>query len=201
MRSEILGDRQRFTASSLTLPGVTRTFQAFPDAAEENGLSRLYACIHFRHAVSAGRRQGRSIGQAVESTQTDPTATITAVRNWVKPPAAPEHYLQEVLSARLDGTSVWKISRPAMGRQRRQPTPKVRVDGAKRAPSRVRPSRAKLERAVHASQVAAEWSRIAPLWRLMPPDPTVSVIDGFRQPDDTLPRSIGRPAKAQQPRK
>jgi hypothetical protein len=62
---EILGDRQRFTATSLTLPGVTRTFKRVSDAAEENGLSRLYAGIHFRHAVSAGRRQGRSIGQAV----------------------------------------------------------------------------------------------------------------------------------------
>ena len=62
---ELLGDKQRFTAASLTLPGVTRTFKRFSDAAEENGLSRLYAGIHFRHAVSAGRRQGRSIGQAV----------------------------------------------------------------------------------------------------------------------------------------
>ena len=62
---EVLGDRQRFTATSLTLPGVTRSYKRFSDAAEENGLSRIYAGIHFRHAVRAGRRQGRSIGQAV----------------------------------------------------------------------------------------------------------------------------------------
>jgi hypothetical protein len=62
---ELLGDTQRFTATSLTLPGVTRSFTRFSDAAEENGLSRLYAGIHFRDAVNAGRRQGRSIGRAV----------------------------------------------------------------------------------------------------------------------------------------
>ena len=33
--------------------------------AEENGLSRIYAGIHFRDAVLAGRRQGRGGGQAV----------------------------------------------------------------------------------------------------------------------------------------
>ena len=62
---ELLGDRVRFNADSLTLPGVTRRFKGFSAAAEENGLSRLYAGIHFTHAVKDGRRQGRSIGRAV----------------------------------------------------------------------------------------------------------------------------------------
>ena len=62
---ELLGDKVRFEADSLTLPGVTRHFKGFSAAAEENGLSRLYAGIHFRHAVKDGRRQGRSIGRAV----------------------------------------------------------------------------------------------------------------------------------------
>jgi hypothetical protein len=62
---EIFGDTVRFSASSLTLPGVTRHFKRFSEAAEENGLSRLYAGIHFRQAVRDGRRQGRSIGRAV----------------------------------------------------------------------------------------------------------------------------------------
>jgi hypothetical protein len=44
---------------------VTRQFKGFSAAAQENGLSRLYAGIHFRHAVRDGRRQGRSIGRAV----------------------------------------------------------------------------------------------------------------------------------------
>jgi len=62
---ELLGDKVRFSATSLTLPGVTRQFKGFSAAAEENGRSRLYAGIHFRYAVREGRRQGRSIGQAV----------------------------------------------------------------------------------------------------------------------------------------
>jgi hypothetical protein len=62
---ELLGDRLRYSADSLTLPGVTRDFKGFSAAADENGLSRLYAGIHFQRAVKDGRRQGRSIGNAV----------------------------------------------------------------------------------------------------------------------------------------
>ena len=62
---ELLGDHERYSTTSLTLPGVTRHFKGFSAPAEENGLSRLYAGIHFRHAVADGRRQGRSIGRAV----------------------------------------------------------------------------------------------------------------------------------------
>ena len=62
---DLLGDRLRYSADSLTLPGVTRDFKGFSAAAEENGLSRIYAGIHFRQAVKDGRRQGRSIGRAV----------------------------------------------------------------------------------------------------------------------------------------
>jgi hypothetical protein len=62
---ELFGDKVRHSATSLTLPGVTRHFKGFSDAADENGLSRIYAGIHFRHAVRDGRRQGRGIGRAV----------------------------------------------------------------------------------------------------------------------------------------
>jgi hypothetical protein len=55
----------RYQTTSLTLPGVTRSYHGFAQAAEENGLSRIYAGIHFPHAVRDGSRQGRSIGQAV----------------------------------------------------------------------------------------------------------------------------------------
>jgi hypothetical protein len=61
----LFGDNVRFDATSLTLPGVTRRYQRFSDAARENGLSRVYAGIHFPHAVKDGHRQGRSVGQAV----------------------------------------------------------------------------------------------------------------------------------------
>lgn len=62
---ELLGERVRYSATSLTLPGVTREYRGFAQAAQENGLSRLYAGIHFRHAIQDGRRQGRGIGRAV----------------------------------------------------------------------------------------------------------------------------------------
>ena len=62
---ELFGDKVRYSMTSLTLPGVTRQYRGFSHAAEENGMSRLYAGIHFRHAIKDGRRQGRSIGQAV----------------------------------------------------------------------------------------------------------------------------------------
>jgi membrane-associated phospholipid phosphatase len=61
----IFGDRVGYEATSLTLPNVTRGYRGFSQAAEENGLSRLYAGIHFRHAIQDGRRQGRAIGKAV----------------------------------------------------------------------------------------------------------------------------------------
>jgi hypothetical protein len=62
---ELFGDKLRYSTTSLTLPGVTRHYRGFSQAAQENGLSRLYAGIHFRHAVKDGRRQGRGVGQAV----------------------------------------------------------------------------------------------------------------------------------------
>ena len=61
----LFGDDERFEMTSLTLPGVTRRYRGFSAPAEENGLSRLYAGIHLRHAIDEGRRQGRSIGRAV----------------------------------------------------------------------------------------------------------------------------------------
>jgi len=60
-----LSDRVHFGADSLTLPGVTREFEGFSAAAEENGQSRIYAGIHFGHAVKDGRRLGRGIGRSV----------------------------------------------------------------------------------------------------------------------------------------
>ncbi len=58
------GDKVRYSATSLTLPGVTRQFRGFSQAAKENGRSRIYAGIHFPYAVSHGYRQGKSVGRA-----------------------------------------------------------------------------------------------------------------------------------------
>ena len=61
----LFGDKVDYDTTSLTLPGVTRHYTGFSAAARENGLSRVYACIHFQHAVKDGHKQGRSIGRAV----------------------------------------------------------------------------------------------------------------------------------------
>ena len=65
---DVFGNQVRYDTTSLTLPGVTRSYRGFAQPAEENGLSRIYAGIHFPHAVRDGRHQGRSIGQAVADT-------------------------------------------------------------------------------------------------------------------------------------
>lgn len=59
----ILGDRQRFEATSPFLPGVTRRFTSFSQAAEETGMSRVYGGIHFQRAVRDGHRLGRAVGR------------------------------------------------------------------------------------------------------------------------------------------
>jgi len=51
-----------FTAESDFLPGETRTFERFSDAAAEAALSRLYGGIHYRSANEDGLRAGVSIG-------------------------------------------------------------------------------------------------------------------------------------------
>jgi hypothetical protein len=64
-------DRISFRTCSLTLPSgstctdpspVTRTYDSFSAAAEENGLSRILVGFHFRHAVEDGIKHGRMIG-------------------------------------------------------------------------------------------------------------------------------------------
>ena len=44
------------------LPGITRKFWSFSEAARENGASRILAGIHFATAVQAGYEQGERIG-------------------------------------------------------------------------------------------------------------------------------------------
>ncbi len=59
------GNSATFAATSVTLPGVTRQFRSFSEAATENGLSRIYAGIHFRRAVNDGYQLGRDVGRKV----------------------------------------------------------------------------------------------------------------------------------------
>ncbi|HEY2742791.1 MAG TPA: vanadium-dependent haloperoxidase [Gaiellaceae bacterium] len=55
------GDHQHFSLTSPALPGVTRSFTSFRDAAQEAGLSRIYAGQHTRIDHNAGLTLGHSI--------------------------------------------------------------------------------------------------------------------------------------------
>lgn len=54
-----------FTTSSAGLPGVTRSFDSFTQAANEAGISRIYGGIHFQSANEDGLAAGRALGNYV----------------------------------------------------------------------------------------------------------------------------------------
>lgn len=54
-----------FTTSSIGLPGVTRSFDSFTQAANEAGISRIYGGIHFQSANEDGLGAGRALGNYV----------------------------------------------------------------------------------------------------------------------------------------
>ncbi len=60
-----LGASVPFAVTSKTLPGVTRRFKSFSQAAREAGLSRVYGGIHFIHAVEDGWAAGARVGRDV----------------------------------------------------------------------------------------------------------------------------------------
>jgi membrane-associated phospholipid phosphatase len=59
------GDRQHFSVTSPALPNVTRSFTSFSAAAEEAGLSRIYAGQHFRFDHEAGLELGDEVARFV----------------------------------------------------------------------------------------------------------------------------------------
>ena len=67
-----LGDPITFDVTSESLAGTTRHFTSFSDAAEEAGLSRIYAGQHFRFDHLAGRHLGRQVASSVLSTLLQP---------------------------------------------------------------------------------------------------------------------------------
>jgi PAP2 superfamily len=58
-------DNMAFSATSTSLPNVTRNYASFSAAAKDNYLSRIYAGYHFRNAVLKGEDQGEKIGKWV----------------------------------------------------------------------------------------------------------------------------------------
>ena len=67
-----LGDRITLDVTSESLPGTTRHFTSFSEAAEEAGLSRIYAGQHFRFDHNVGKRLGREVAGFVLLTTLHP---------------------------------------------------------------------------------------------------------------------------------
>jgi membrane-associated phospholipid phosphatase len=55
-------DRVRFSLGSDDLPGVTRSYHSFSQAALESGMSRIYGGIHFTSANLNGLIMGAQTG-------------------------------------------------------------------------------------------------------------------------------------------
>jgi hypothetical protein len=55
------GTSYSFSTTSVTLPGVTRSFNSFDQAAAEAGESRIYAGIHFEFSNQDGQAAGRAL--------------------------------------------------------------------------------------------------------------------------------------------
>jgi len=67
LKSE-LGDRFTFEVASESLTGVTRHFTNFSAAAQEAGLSRIFAGQHFRTDHIAGMRLGAKVAESIVDT-------------------------------------------------------------------------------------------------------------------------------------
>jgi len=61
----LLGDEIDLEVTSESLPGVTRHFDSFSDAAVEAGLSRIYAGQHFRFDHEAGQHLATRVANSV----------------------------------------------------------------------------------------------------------------------------------------
>jgi PAP2 superfamily/Bacterial Ig-like domain len=59
------GDNYKFSTTGPGLPGVTRSFTSFNQAAEEAGMSRVYGGIHFMSDNSAGLAAGKKVGEYI----------------------------------------------------------------------------------------------------------------------------------------
>ena len=60
-----VADNYDFSATSEEVPGVTRTFESFAQAAEENGRSRIYLGIHWEFDSKNGQLQGLQVADDV----------------------------------------------------------------------------------------------------------------------------------------
>ncbi|EGF91074.1 PAP2 superfamily protein [Asticcacaulis biprosthecium C19] len=75
--TELFGEDYAFDFTSSTVPGVSRHFDSFEDAASEAGRSRIYGGIHFEFSNEAGQSIGRQVAAntlAIFNSATDETA-------------------------------------------------------------------------------------------------------------------------------
>src|SRR5262249_17233773 len=63
--TQFFGANYSFSTTSTSLPGVTRSFTSFWDAAQEAGESRIYGGIHFEFANQEGLATGQAVGDFV----------------------------------------------------------------------------------------------------------------------------------------
>lgn len=73
-------DECTFSVTSDAVPGVTRTFRRFSEAAEEISLSRVYCGIHFGYGCRDGLILGRAVGQMINrrAELAPPSSTVPA---------------------------------------------------------------------------------------------------------------------------
>jgi len=77
-----LGERFAFDVTSESLAGVTRHFTSFGEAAQEAGLSRIYAGQHFRSDHIAGKELGRKVARSVFDSVLVPRESPAATGGW-----------------------------------------------------------------------------------------------------------------------
>jgi Leucine-rich repeat (LRR) protein/membrane-associated phospholipid phosphatase len=98
-----------FTFSSASLPGLTRHFANFQQAAEEAALSRVYGGIHFPFDNVDGLATGRSVGAwtmtVFEHIAQDRGPTIMVMDRVMDRPPAGKIYPQEVVGCAVDNVS------------------------------------------------------------------------------------------------
>jgi hypothetical protein len=63
--TSLFGSHVQFTVGSDDMPGYTRTFNSFQQAADEAGFSRILGGIHFMSANFDGLQSGRELGRYV----------------------------------------------------------------------------------------------------------------------------------------
>ena len=61
LRTFFRQDQFNFNVTSEVMPGVERSFASFSAAAQEASLSRIFAGVHFRSDLTAGRQLGQDV--------------------------------------------------------------------------------------------------------------------------------------------